>query len=45
MDIQEGCMLKKMIMFIVATNVIASRPPNTDRLERRLLVPIRVWRD
>ena len=26
--------------FIVATNVIASRPPNADRLECRTLVPI-----
>ena len=27
MDIQEGYMLKKIMAFIVATNVDASRPP------------------
>ena len=27
MDVQEGNMLKKIMMFIVATNVVASRPP------------------
>ena len=27
MDVQEGYMLKKLMMFIVATNIIASRPP------------------
>ena len=27
MDVQEGYMLKKIMMFIVATNIIASRPP------------------
>ena len=34
-------MVKKKIMAeIVATNVVASRPPNGDRLQRRPLVPI-----
>ena len=27
MDVQEGYMLKKMMMFLVATNVVANRPP------------------
>ena len=31
---------KKIMAFIVATNGIASRPPNAGRLERRTLVPI-----
>ena len=31
---------KKIMMKIVATNVVASRPPNGDRLQRRPLVPI-----
>ena len=31
---------EKKIMKIVATNVVASRPPNGDRLQRRPLVPI-----
>ena len=31
---------KKIMSFLVATNVVASRPPNADRLERRTLVPI-----
>ena len=31
---------KKITVKIVATNVVASRPPNGDRLERRPLVPI-----
>ena len=30
---------KKIKMFLVATNVVASRPPNGDRLQRRPLVP------
>ena len=30
---------KKSMMKIVATNVVASRPPNGDRLQRRPLVP------
>ena len=30
----------KIMMKIVATNVVASRPPNSDRLQRRPLVPI-----
>ena len=30
---------KKITVEIVATNVVASRPPNGDRLQRRLLVP------
>jgi hypothetical protein len=30
---------KKIMMKIVATNVVASRPPNGDRLQRRPLVP------
>ena len=30
---------KKRMMEIVATNVVASRPPNGDRLQRRPLVP------
>ena len=30
----------KIMMKIVATNVVASRPPNGDRLQRRPLVPI-----
>ena len=38
--VQEGYMLKKIMMKIVATNVVASRPPNGDRLQRRPLVPI-----
>ena len=29
----------KIMTFIVATNVIASRPLNADRLEHRMLVP------
>ena len=31
---------KKMTMKIVATNVVANRLPNGDRLQRRPLVPI-----
>ena len=31
---------KKRMMEIVATNVVASRPPNGDHLHRKLLVPI-----
>ena len=31
---------KKIMVEIVATNVVASRPPNGDRLQRRPLVPI-----
>ena len=31
---------KKIMAEIVATNVVASRPPNGDRLQRRPLVPI-----
>ena len=31
---------KKITVEIVATNVVASRPPNGDRLQRRPLVPI-----
>ena len=27
MDVQEGYMLKKIIMFLGATNIVASRPP------------------
>ena len=27
MDVQEGYMLKKIMMFLVATNIVASRPP------------------
>ena len=27
MDVQEGYMLKKIMMVLVATNVVASRPP------------------
>ena len=27
MDVQEGYMLKKMMIILVATNVVASRPP------------------
>ena len=34
MDVQEGYMLKKIMMFIVATNVVANR------LERRSLMLI-----
>ena len=30
----------KIMMEIVAINVVASRPPNGDRLQRRPLVPI-----
>ena len=30
---------KKIMTEIVATNVVASRPPNGDRLQRRPLVP------
>ena len=30
---------KKKTVKIVATNVVASRPPNGDRLQRRPLVP------
>ena len=29
MDVQEGYMLKKMMMFIVATNVIVSQLPKS----------------
>ena len=32
---------KKIKTFLVATNVVASQPPNGDRLQRRPLVPIR----
>ena len=32
---------KKITAEIVATNVVASRPPNGDRLQRRPLVPIK----
>ena len=35
-----GLYAKKIMMKIVATNVVASRPPNGDRLQRRPLVPI-----
>ena len=31
---------KKITVKIVATNVVASRPPNGDRLQRQQLVPI-----
>ena len=31
---------EKIMSFLVATNVVASRPPNADQLERRTLVPI-----
>ena len=31
---------KKITVEIVATNVVASRPPNGDQLQRRQLVPI-----
>ena len=31
---------KKITVEIVATNVVASRPPNGDRLQRQPLVPI-----
>ena len=31
---------KKITAEIVATNVVASQPPNGDRLQRRPLVPI-----
>ena len=34
---------KKRIMEIVSTNVVASRSPNGDRLQRRPLVPITSW--
>ena len=27
MDVQQGSMLKKITMFLVATNILASRPP------------------
>ena len=42
MDVQEEYMLKKIMRFFVATNIIASWPPNrrADRLECRPLVPI-----
>ena len=33
---------KKITAEIVATNVVASRPPNSVRLQHRLLVPILV---
>ena len=33
-------MKKKIKTFLVATNVVASRSPNADRLKRRPLVPI-----
>ena len=33
---------KKITMEIVATNVVASRPPNGDRLQRRPLVPTKI---
>ena len=32
--VQEGYMMKKIMMVLVATNIVASRPP-----ERRLLMP------
>ena len=32
--------MNKVTSEIVATNVVASRPPNGDRLQRRPLVPI-----
>ena len=34
-----GLYAKKIMMKTVATNVVASRPPNGDRLQRRPLVP------
>ena len=34
---------KKIMSFLVATNIVASRPPEPDRLERRTLVPIYCW--
>ena len=37
---KNGGKKKKIMMKIVATNVVASRPPNGDRLQRRPLVPI-----
>ena len=30
---------EKIMLFLMATNVVASRPPNADRLERHTLVP------
>ena len=38
-DDREG-KKEKITVEIVATNVVASRPPNGDRLQRRPLVPI-----
>ena len=43
--VRDGKLRKKMrkikkMMEIVATNAVASRPPNIDRLQRRQLVPI-----
>ena len=37
--IDDGEKEKKITVEIVATNVVASRPPNGDRLQRRPLVP------
>ena len=36
---KRGKKKKKIKTFLVATNVVASRPPNRDRLQRRPLVP------
>ena len=37
---KNGGKKKKIKTYLVATNVVASRPPNGDRLQSRPLVPI-----
>ena len=39
-DEEEKRRRKKIMTEIVATNVVASQPPNGDRLQRQPLVPI-----
>ena len=36
----QGGYMRKIMMKILATNVVASQPPNGDRLQLRPLVPI-----
>ena len=42
-DKKNGEKREKIMMKIVATNLVASRPPNGDRLQRRPLVPKKRW--
>ena len=43
MDFQEGYMLKKIMMFIVATNVVANRQ-NADRLCQYVVLIIQIFK-